>query len=101
MGPPLDIGMCDKLLASVKAVATSPSSSIRSEVPVGKNGSIKVNEAINSFGRLYIIDICSNMTPGELNDAKKATCRPRMFWAFGMNKSGNPSGNFLKNEQRS
>jgi hypothetical protein len=38
------------------------------------------------------------MTPGELNDAKKATWRPRMFWAFGMNKSGNPSGNFLKNQ---
>jgi hypothetical protein len=93
--------MCDKLLASVKAVATSPSSSIRSEVPVGKNGSIRVNEAMNSFGRLYMIDSCSNMTPGELNDAKKATWCPRMFGAFGMNKSGNPSGNFLKKLSRS
>lgn len=30
LGPPLEIGMFDKILASVKAVATSPSSSIRS-----------------------------------------------------------------------
>lgn len=96
-GPPLDIGIFDKILASVKAVATSPSSSIRSDVPVGKNGSIRVNDEINSFGRAYIIDSCSNMTLGELNDAKKATCRPRIVWAFEMNKFGNPSANVLKN----
>lgn len=81
----------------MKAVATSPSSSIRSDVPVGKNGSIRVNDEMNSFGRAYIIDSCSNMTLGELNDAKKATCRPRIVWAFEMNKFGNPSANVLKN----
>jgi hypothetical protein len=80
----------------VKAVATSPSSSMRSEVPVGKNGSIRVKEEINNFGRAYMIDSCSNMTLGELNDAKKATCRPRMAGAFEMNKFGNPSANVLK-----
>jgi len=95
-GPPRDIGIFDKNLASVKAVATSPSSSMRSEVPVGKNGSIRVNEEINNFGRLYMTDSCSNMTLGELNEAKKATCCPRMLWAFEMNKFGYPSGNFLK-----
>lgn len=95
-GPPRDIGIFDKILASVKAVAMSPSSSMRSEVPVGKNGSIRVNEEINSFGSAYMIDSCSNMTLGELNDAKKATCRPRMLWAFEMNKFGNPSANVLK-----
>lgn len=95
-GPPRDIGMCDKILASVNAVATSPSSSILSDVPVGKNGSIRVNEEINSFGRAYMIDSCSNMTLGELNDARKATCHPRMLWAFEMNKFGNPSANVLK-----
>lgn len=50
VGPPLEIGIFDKSLAKVKAVAISPSSSIRSEVPVGKNGRTSVNEATNSFG---------------------------------------------------
>jgi len=36
------------------------------------------------------------MTLGELNEAKKATCCPRMLWAFEMNRFGYPSGNFLK-----
>jgi len=50
VGPPHEIGMLDKILARVKAVATSPSSSIRSEVPVGKNGRTSVNEETNNFG---------------------------------------------------
>jgi hypothetical protein len=84
----------------VNAVATSPSSSMRSEVPVGKNGSIRVKEEINNFGRAYMIDSCSNMTLGELNDAKKATWRPRMLGAFEMNKFGNPSANVLKSSTK-
>lgn len=51
VGPPLDIGILDKILASVNAVATSPSSSILSEVPVGKNGKTSVKDETNSFGR--------------------------------------------------
>lgn len=50
VGPPRGTGMFDKILASVKAVATSPSSSIRSDVPVGKNGRTSVNEETKSFG---------------------------------------------------
>lgn len=51
VGPPLEIGMFDKILARVKAVATSPSSSIRSEVPVGKKGRTRVKDEINNFGK--------------------------------------------------
>lgn len=50
VGPPPEIGTFDKILARVKAVAISPSSSIRSEVPVGKNGRTSVNEDTNSLG---------------------------------------------------
>lgn len=50
-GPPIDIGMLDRILASVNAVATSPSSSILSEVPVGKNGRTRVKDETNSLGR--------------------------------------------------
>lgn len=50
VGPPLEMGIFDKILASVKAVATSPSSSIRSNVPVGKNGRTSVNDETKSFG---------------------------------------------------
>lgn len=49
-GPPLEIGTLDKILARVNAVATSPSSSMRSEVPVGKKGSTSVKEETNNFG---------------------------------------------------
>lgn len=49
-GPPIDIGILDKILASVNAVATSPSSSILSEVPVGKNGRTSVKDETNSLG---------------------------------------------------
>lgn len=95
VGPPLEIGIFDKILASVKAVATSPSSSIRSDVPVGKNGRTSVKDETNSFGSAYITDNCSKITPGELNEARKATCWPRIPWALDMNKLGNPSSNFL------
>lgn len=78
VGPPLDIGMFDKVLARVKAVATSPSSSIRSEDPVGKKGRTSVNEEINNLGNAKMTDSCSKITPGELNEAKNATCCPRM-----------------------
>lgn len=50
VGPPPEIGMFDKILASVNAVATSPSSSILSDVPVGKKGRTSVNEETKSFG---------------------------------------------------
>lgn len=50
VGPPIEMGIFDKALASVKAVATSPSSSIRSEVPVGKKGRTSVNEEMNNLG---------------------------------------------------
>lgn len=95
VGPPLEIGIFDKILARVKAVATSPSSSIRSDVPVGKNGRTRVNEETKSFGNAYITDNCSNMTPGELNEARNATCCPRIPGALDMNKLGNPSSNVL------
>lgn len=51
VGPPLHIGILDKILASVNAVATSPSSSMRSEVPVGKNGRTSVKDETNNLGR--------------------------------------------------
>lgn len=50
VGPPLEIGIFDRIRARVKAVATSPSSSIRSKVPVGKKGRTSVNEEMNNFG---------------------------------------------------
>lgn len=51
VGPPLEMGIFDKILARVKAVATSPSSSILSEEPVGKKGRTTVKEEINSRGK--------------------------------------------------
>lgn len=51
VGPPLEIGMLESILAKVKAVAMSPSSSIRSNVPVGKKGRTKVNDETNIRGR--------------------------------------------------
>jgi hypothetical protein len=74
VGPPLEVGILDKILARVKAVATSPSSSIRSEVPVGKKGRTRVKEEMNNLGKAYIIESCSNITLGELKEARKATC---------------------------
>lgn len=74
VGPPLEIGIFDNILAMVNAVATSPSSSIRSKEPVGKNGNTNVNEATNKRGRAYMTESCSKITPGELNDARNATC---------------------------
>lgn len=96
VGPPLDLGIIDKMRAIVKAVATSPSSSILSKVPVGKNGNTKVKEAIKSFGNANIADICSKMTPGELKEAKNATCCPLISCALLMRMLGNPSSKFLK-----
>lgn len=78
VGPPLEMGIFDNVLARVKAVATSPSSSIRSEVPVGKNGRTNVKDAMNNLGKAYTTESCSKITLGELNEAKKATCCPRM-----------------------
>lgn len=74
VGPPLDMGIFESILAMVNAVATSPSSSIRSKEPVGKNGKTSVNEATNSLGSAYMTESCSKMTPGELKAARKATC---------------------------
>lgn len=74
VGPPLEVGIFDNILAMVNAVATSPSSSIRSKEPVGKKGNTSVKEATNSLGSAYMTDICSKITPGELKDARKATC---------------------------
>lgn len=73
-GPPLEMGIFVNILASVNAVATSPSSSIRSKEPVGKKGNTKVKEATKSRGSAYITESCSKITAWELNDAKKATC---------------------------
>lgn len=50
VGPPLEIGVLESILAKVNAVAISPSSSIRSKVPVGKKGNTNVNEAAKSIG---------------------------------------------------
>ena len=93
-GPPRDGGMLDSILAKVTAVAISPSRSTRSEVPVGKNGKISVNDATNILGSEYMIEICSKITSGEWKDARNATCRSRTPYASLTNKSGNPSGNF-------
>ena len=51
LGPPLEHGMLERILASVNAVAMSPSSSIRSNVPVGKNGNTRVNDETNMRGK--------------------------------------------------
>lgn len=95
VGPPLDIGIFDNILAMVNAVATSPSSSIRSKEPVGKKGKTNVNEATNSLGRANMTESCSKMTAGELKHAKKATCWPRIYCALFMNRLGNPSSKLL------
>lgn len=95
VGPPRDLGIIDNIRAIVNAVATSPSSSIRSKEPVGKNGNTKVKEEINSFGKAKIADICSKMTPGELNEARKATCCPLISCALLIKRLGNPSSKFL------
>lgn len=78
VGPPLDMGILDNIRANVNAVATSPSSSMRSKEPVGKNGRTNVKEATNSRGKANMTEICSKMTAGELNEARKATCWPLM-----------------------
>ena len=96
VGPPLEIGMFDKILAMVKAVATSPSSSILSKDPVGKKGNTNVKEATKSLGSANMTDSCSKMTAGELNDARKATCWPLISCALFMNKFGNPSSKLLR-----
>ena len=100
VGPPLDIGILDNILAIVKAVATSPSSSIRSNDPVGKNGKTNVKEATNSRGRANMTESCSNMTSGELKAAKKATCWPLISCALFMKRFGNPSSKLLKNQYK-
>ncbi len=43
VGPPREGGTLVRMRASVKAVATSPSVSTRSSVPVGKKGRTRVN----------------------------------------------------------
>jgi hypothetical protein len=95
VGPPRDLGIMERTRARVKAVATSPSSSTRSKEPVGKKGSTSVKEAMKSLGSAKMAEICSKMTPGELKDARNATCWPRMSCASLMNRFGNPSGKFL------
>lgn len=50
VGPPREMGILDTILAMVKAVATSPSSSILSKEPVGKKGNTKVKDATNKRG---------------------------------------------------
>ena len=82
VGPPLEMGIFDNILAMVNAVATSPSSSIRSKEPVGKKGKTNVKEATNSRGSKYMTESCSKITPVELKDARKATCWPRRSWAL-------------------
>ena len=50
VGPPRDRGMWDRMRARVTAVATSPSASTRSAVPVGKYGRTRVKEPTNMRG---------------------------------------------------
>ena len=50
VGPPLDSGMLLRMRARVTAVATSPSASTRSAVPVGKYGSTSVKDPTNMRG---------------------------------------------------
>lgn len=64
-GPPRARGVCEIMRARVKAVATSPSASMRSAVPVGKYGSTRVKEPTKSLGREYMMDICSKITPAD------------------------------------
>ena len=99
VGPPLDMGILDNILAIVKAVATSPSSSIRSKEPVGKNGNTKVKDATNRRGRANITDSCSNITAGELKEARKATCCPLISCALLMKRLGNPSSKLLTHDK--
>ena len=73
VGPPLETGISESILARVKAVATSPSSSILSKEPVGKNGNTKVKDTTNNLGRAYMTESCSKTRAGELNEARK-TC---------------------------
>jgi len=99
VGPPLEIGIFDNILARVKAVATSPSSSIRSKDPVGKKGNTNVKEATNRRGSAYMTESCSKTCAGELKDAKKATCWPRSSSALFIYKFGNPSANDLNKHE--
>lgn len=96
VGPPLDMGIFDNIRAMVNAVATSPSSSMRSKEPVGKNGKTSVKEATNNLGRANMTESCSKMTAGELKEAKKATCWPRTACALLMKRLGNPSSKLLR-----
>lgn len=91
--------MFDSILAMVNAVATSPSSSIRSKDPVGKNGNTSVKDATNSLGSAKITESCSKMTAGELKDARKATCCPRILCALFMKRFGKPSSKLLEHAQ--
>jgi hypothetical protein len=96
VGPPLEMGILDNILANVNAVATSPSSSTRSKEPVGKNGKTRVKDDTNILGNAYIIESCSKITAGELKEARNATCWPLMPCAFGIKRLGNPSAKFLQ-----
>lgn len=98
VGPPLDIGMFDNILAMVNAVATSPSSSILSKDPVGKKGKTNVKEATKSLGSAKITESCSKITAGELKDARKETCWPLISCALLMNRLGNPSSKLLQHD---
>lgn len=91
------MGILDNILAMVNAVATSPSSSILSKEPVGKNGNTNVKEATKSLGSANMTESCSKITAGELNDARKATCWPLMFCTLFINRFGKPSSKLLKN----
>jgi len=99
VGPPLEIGIFDNILARVKAVATSPSSSIRSKDPVGKKGNTNVKEATNRRGSAYMTESCSKTCAGQLKDAKKATCCPRSSSALFIYRFGNPSANDLNKHE--
>ena len=99
VGPPLDTGILDNILAIVKAVATSPSSSIRSKEPVGKKGNTNVKDATNRRGRANITDNCSNITAGELKEARNATCCPLISCALLMKRLGNPSSKLLIHDE--
>ena len=46
-----------------------------------------------------MMEICSKMTSGEWNEARKATCRLRMRMASLTNRLGKPSANRLKRRE--
>ena len=80
--------MWESIRERVTAVGTSPSESIRSDVPVGKNGRTSVKDPTNIRGSAKMMESCSNTTEGSWKLARKATWRFRRLSASSMNRFG-------------